>query len=456
MDNLIIYELNEVPSKLLKKYVSYKPKSNFAKVLNEGIFKITTTKDNGELHPWSTWPTLHRGVPNYKHNIRFINQDLVLANKKYPPFWIDLGLAGIDVGIFGSLQSFPPVYGKNFKFYLPDTFSPNEESFPSRIKDFQRFNLKLVGRNKAINGKHDWDSLIMFLKLVLFGNFSLKSLRITIFHLIKEVMDSKYKKRRSLIQPILGFDVFWKHFLKYQPKLTTFFTNHVAGMMHRYWKDTFPEDFGLELKDINKFNSKSIYKAMDIADEQVGKLIKYCDKNSSTLLIMSSMGQESIEWGEYLSEIIISDEKKLLKSLKLSTSKYSLFPAMHPDVVFDCYSKKDLDSLIKLFTGLRDIEGNTLIKLKYQPIGLRVNFSLGRETKALKKNKRIYNIDNGTKESIDFYGLKIIKRDKGSAYHCPKGILISYGKNAEHFGFENLETIDTCKIKKRILSFFKI
>ena len=155
-------------------------------------------------------------------------------------------------------------------------------------------------------------------------------------------------------------------------------------MMHRYWKDTFPEDFGLELKDINKFNCKSIYKAMDIADEQVGKLIKYCDKNASTLLIMSSMGQESIEWGEYLPEIIISDEKKLLKSLKLSTSKYSLFPAMHPDVVFDCYTQKDLDFLIKLFTGLRDTEGESLIKLKYQPVGLRVNFSLG-ENKGIKR-----------------------------------------------------------------------
>ena len=30
----------------------------------------------GELHPWSTWPTVHRGVTNETHRINFINQDL--------------------------------------------------------------------------------------------------------------------------------------------------------------------------------------------------------------------------------------------------------------------------------------------------------------------------------------------------------------------------------------------
>ena len=456
MDNLIIYELNEVPSKVLKKYIFDNPNSNFSKIYHEGIFKITITKDSGELHPWSTWPTLHRGVPNYEHNIRFINQDLELANKKYPPFWIELASAGIDVGIFGSLQSFPPIYGENFKFYLPDTFSPNEESFPNKIKDFQKFNLILTKRNKAIAGRFELNFLIMFFKLVINGTISLNSFLIAIIHVFKEKFNSKYKKRRSLVQPILGFDVFWKHFLKYNPKVTTFFTNHVAGMMHRYWADTFPEDFNLEPKDINKFNSKSINKAMDISDNHLGKLIQFCDKNASTLLIMSSMGQESIDWGNYLSEIIISDEIKFIKSLKLSTDKYSFFPAMHPDIVFDCNSKEDLNQLIKIVTGLKDTEGNNLIKLKYDPVGLRVNFSLGRETKALNKNNKIYNSETRILNFIDNYGLKIIKRDKGTAYHSNRGILLSYGNNAEHFNFDNSEIIDTCKIKETILSLFNI
>ena len=129
---------------------------------------------------------------------------------------------------------------------------------------------------------------------------------------------------------------------------------------------------------------------------------------------------------------------------------------MHPDIIFDCDSQKDLNYLIKLLTGLRDTDGNNLIILKYEPVGLRVNFTLGRETKALKKNKKIYNQESRTLNIIDKYGLKIIQRDKGSAYHIPRGILMSYGKNAEHFSFRNIENIDTCEIKQKILSFFNL
>ena len=42
------------------------PKSCFAKILKKGIYKVTSTRDDGELHPWSTWPTVHRGTPNFK------------------------------------------------------------------------------------------------------------------------------------------------------------------------------------------------------------------------------------------------------------------------------------------------------------------------------------------------------------------------------------------------------
>ena len=310
MKKLIIYELNEVPPRLLQKYVKKNPKSCFAKILKKGIYKVTSTRDDGELHPWSTWPTVHRGTPNFKHNIRYINQDLKFANTKYPPLWSDLASNGIDIGIFGSLQSYPPIYGNKYKFYLPDTFSPNSESFPKEIKYFQEFNLKLAGENKAISGKLEFKSVQMFLKLIFLRVISPSSFFRTLNHLVREIFNSKYKTRRSLLQPILGFDVFWKHYLKYQPNFSTFFTNHVAGMMHRYWDSTFPEDFNIDEKDVDNFHSKSIFKAMDIADEQIKKIVQYCDLNRANLLVISSMGQESIDRGEYLPEIfylIISD-----------------------------------------------------------------------------------------------------------------------------------------------------
>ena len=162
---IIFYELNEVPKKIFETYIELKPKSTISKIIDRSNLIETFTHDQGELHPWTTWPTLHRGVPNFKHNIRFINQDLNEANAKFPPFWIELVASGIDVGIFGSLQSYPPIRGKNFKFYLPDTFSPNPDSFPNDIKNFQEFNLKLSGQNKAKSGSFDFVSIYLFLKL---------------------------------------------------------------------------------------------------------------------------------------------------------------------------------------------------------------------------------------------------------------------------------------------------
>ena len=40
------------------------------------VFIETITEDIGELHPWSSWPTVHRGVDSSKHKIKFINQNL--------------------------------------------------------------------------------------------------------------------------------------------------------------------------------------------------------------------------------------------------------------------------------------------------------------------------------------------------------------------------------------------
>ena len=148
-NKLIIYELNEVPKKIILDFIKKRPKSTLAKIIKEGIFLDTYTTDEEELHPWSTWPTVYRGVNNKLHNIKYINQDLTVANKKYPPIWDILNQNNIDIGIFGTLQSFPPIKTKNYSFYVPDTFSPEIFTHPSYLNSFQAFNLQLAKENKA-------------------------------------------------------------------------------------------------------------------------------------------------------------------------------------------------------------------------------------------------------------------------------------------------------------------
>ena len=62
MQNIILFELNEVPFKVIDYYVNKYPNSTLAKILPKSHQYETVTDDQGHLHPWSTWPTLHRGI----------------------------------------------------------------------------------------------------------------------------------------------------------------------------------------------------------------------------------------------------------------------------------------------------------------------------------------------------------------------------------------------------------
>ena len=239
---LLIYELNEVPRRIIDTYIKKYPSSAFAEIVKNGILLNTITKDEGELSPWITWPTVHRGVDNKIHNIRYIKKYISFSNK-YPPIWEILNANKIDLGVFGLYNHFPQK-SKNYKFYLPDTFAPNPDAYPKEVKLFQEFNLTLTGDNKAksrkIQLKSIWDFLPFYKGIV-----AKRSAIRAIIHIIKEIINPKYKSRRSIIQNVLSFKIYLKYLYKYQPSFSTYFTNHVAGMMHRYWKNLYPEDFGL-------------------------------------------------------------------------------------------------------------------------------------------------------------------------------------------------------------------
>ena len=95
--SLIIYELNEIP-KVLENFIYKNPKSNLANLYNNG-FSETFTNDLGELHPWSSWPTFHRGVNSQIHKIKFLNQDISKC-KGLSNNMGKLNKEGFSIGIF--------------------------------------------------------------------------------------------------------------------------------------------------------------------------------------------------------------------------------------------------------------------------------------------------------------------------------------------------------------------
>ena len=72
---IIFYELNEISYNLFIDYAKKYRKSSIAELINKGFTIKTKCNDKGELHPWTSWPTLHTGVSAEKHNYRYLNQD---------------------------------------------------------------------------------------------------------------------------------------------------------------------------------------------------------------------------------------------------------------------------------------------------------------------------------------------------------------------------------------------
>ena len=449
---IIIYELNEVPKRLINTYIKDYPNSAIAEIIEKGVFLNTFTNDDGELHPWSTWPTVHRGVNNNTHNIRYLNQDLS-PSIKYKPIWEILTENGIDAAVFGSLQSYPPPKNKNYRFYLPDTFSPNSEAFPKELSLFQELNLNLTTENKAKSSSISQRNIRDFLYLCFKGVISKRSASKAIIHVLKERINPKYKSLRSTVQNILSFKIYLKYLYKYQPSFSTYFTNHVAGMMHRYWKNLYPNDFGLSKNQIDKFHSNTIIKAMHLADKNLRDLITFSKKKDYELLVISSMGQGPIERGEYVPELVLRDFEKLLKLLEFNPNDYKLLPAMQPDYCIEAKNAKAMEILRNNINLLTDNEGKKLLIERYPPVGLKLNLSL-QNYKSISKSR--FCEYNKERHNIEDIGFELITRDIGTGYHVPEGIFLWFGKESKRLHHYSDKKIDTCSICPTILDLYGI
>lgn len=450
MNNIIIYELNEVPWRVVDAFIERRPNSCLAKFLGKSVQLTTTTVDSGELHPWSTWPTFHRGVSNDIHNIRFLNQDLN-PSSNYPTIWDLLAKNGITTGIFGCLQSYPPSKNEKMRFHIPDTFAPGSETLPVSYEAFQKLNLSLTSRNKAVAGKIGINDFLSGLSLLSTG---IKAN--TVVSLVKQLAMEKrnklFRSRRPQYQALVAFDVFFHVLKKEKPQYAAFFSNHVAGSMHRYWKYLFPEDFDYQLKDkpFDQFHADTVIAAMDIFDQQLVRLWRYAKETKSDLIIASSMGQEAIKRGNYVSELLLNNVRRFQHFFDIEhVSTVNL--AMQPDVVVDFSTNEAKTVFLKKISTVKDKAGKSMLSTKYDPVNLTVNFQLRRSVD-VEKNGCIYY--GSEKFPIEELGLQLINRDVGTGYHQPEGILIWNQFDQE--GNDSRDIVDSRQFVPSVLKHFDI
>ena len=459
---IILFELNEVPPRILDAFCQTYPDSTFARMLPLSVRADTVNEDNVPLSPWITWPTLHRGVTHERHGIGHLGQPIDAANKAYPSLWAIAAEAGARVGVGGSLHSYPvPERSGNYDFYLPDTFAPDSQAIPASLEAFQAFNLAMVSESaRNVSTKINMGIAAGMLPHLPALGFGAGTAGAVLKQLLSERVRIERKVRRRTLQAELAFDAFMAHLGAAKPALATFFTNHVASAMHRFWGAAYPQEF--EKLDYDQTWIKSfgaeIDAAMIAADRMLRRLKRFVDSRSDyALVVASSMGQAACSGVAMLNQLAISDLQKFLAVAGVPADTWVRRPAMHPHYSFEVRPEHAAAFEAGLQRMTQALSRMTADKdytdISYERRGDFFHLALD-----------VYNLDAGRARlplgdgflPLADAGLGLMETDfqQGcTGYHVPEGVLLVYGVG---FAPKNMGEMSTCDIAPSILAMMDI
>jgi len=431
---IIAYELNEVPTRVLDFFATHRPKSAIARLIRKSAYYTTYDTDVGQLVPWSSWSTQHRGVNNERHCISDLGQDLSDVDKDYPPIWSILSRNGVRTGVFGSLNSYPvPQDLSGYSFYVPDTFAAGSECFPADLSVFQEFNLRMVD----LSNRNASASIVLKPAFDLMRKAPFLGVRGTTFYrlakqLLHEKIDARRVGRRRTSQVELAFDLYLKQLEKTKPDYGCFFTNHVASSLHRYWPGLFPADYThKKLSDewLETYCGEIMY-TMGAASRHIGDLEAFVDRHRDLdyiLMVSSSMGQAPVDQEEIIcKQLYLGNRERFMQWLGLSREQWSTRRAMLPRYVFV------VDEQVKahLRSRLDNISING-VKLSYHAHeGNVFQIKLGQAN--LNDDEIV--VRDGSEpidyRSIGMVNTKIDDATGSYAYHIPDGLMLIYDPKA--------------------------
>lgn len=449
---VILYELNEVPWRVVDDFVKANPRSNWARLLAQSRTFTSLAPDEGELSPWITWPTFHRGVPNTQHQIAFLGQDP--STFRFAPVWELLRSQGHAIGVFGSLQSWPvPSLGPS-DFYVPDTFAKDATCHPRSLSAFQAFNLQNVRENgRVVQSRPSlWQAAVTSLRLLRLG-LRMATVLAAARQLAAEPFDRRKAFRRAVFQGRIAFDIFLKSWRSRKPALATFFTNHVAGLQHRYWQAKYPEDFGPDEPALDPFFARAIDYGMKIADRQLGALMRLSRSEGAILMVASSMGQEAVhkDSAPTEEELQLRSADSLARRLGLSIPFHRNL-AMEPQVALEFASAAEMERFAKELSRLTDGAGRALFESSAKGTTLSVTVHSPPD---VLKNRRAMLREGSRKTPVPLeeLGFHVIRPDSpGTAYHKPDGILLVHGPGV--VPLDARETVSTLDAAPTILDLF--
>ncbi len=433
MAKVVLYELNEVPWEIVDLYVRHRPESHLAGMLPRSRCQTTHNSDPSHLSPWRTWPTFHTGLHSEDHNSFELGQDP--GTFRGTTIWDVAEQEGLRVGLFGPLQSWPPREFEHGGFYVPDTFARTPATIPTSLSRFQEFNLRMTselgfspdapfGPGRMIGAGFD---------MVRNGLSPWSTVRLA-RHLVRERRDARYKAGRSMMQVLPAFDLFWRLVGKTDTDLSIFFSNHVAGMMHRFWGDAVPgysTQYGYEVDDV--FGA-FVFDAMDLFDHQLGLMLRRVDKRPDTVLIVAaSMGQASIPYHHINETYVVDDPSRLASALGLGSVEKGLamYPMNSMEFPTEAAALRAIEILPLVMSGGDPLISDVRVDGVSVSFRVRVEFDGAELSRELEFRTEVDGpVSTGAIEDL---GISTAKRLGGgnTAYHIPDGIFITYGRDIE-------------------------
>ncbi len=332
---VILFELNEVPYGIIDDFCRREPDSFLARALPRCRQYTTEAADELQLDPWITWPTVHRGVADIDHGILHLGQDLARADEEYPPSWKIVSAAGLRAGVFGSLHSSHlPDDMAHYPFYLPDYFAGEAAAHPTKLQAFQRFNLAMTrGSARNVSRAVPLGPALALLKELPALGVRPATIRAIASQLVAEARAPDKKIRRRSLQPLLMFDVFLKLLNAEQPDYATFYSNHVAAAMHRYWAALFPGDYDeIPVDDgwVGRYESE-IPHALGQFSRIFRGLARFTHRHPEYLVVVaSSMGQAAIPNKRTFEFLTVTDVAAFMAGMGLVPGDWEQRFAMVP------------------------------------------------------------------------------------------------------------------------------
>lgn len=264
---------------------------------------------------------------------------------------------------------------------------------------------------------------------------TLRSAAMIVTHLARERLDRRYTARRSVMQVLPCFDLYWRLHRRSPPHLSMFFTNHVAGMMHRYWGDGVPGYADIESYQVDSVYRGFILTTMDLFDHQLGRVLRWAGQHPETVVIVaSSMGQGPIPFqGVMDATYVLDDAARLLAGLGLTGAEMGL--AMYPRICLKFFSEEAVRSAAEVVGSVVTDGGPMFHDLRHHGTSLSFEIDYRFAAASLDRQVKWTAAGCGTEVSgtLDDLGIVVRSRPGGAntAYHTPEGVFLAWGAGVD-------------------------